>query len=288
MRVDQRRLDTAVAASRAAGAVLREHLQHLASGTLAIEAKTDDPLNLVSDVDRGSQAAAVQAIAQAFAPAWIVGEEALVQIHPDRTTTELPALGHDEQRRWARPDLASYWLIDGLDGTANYLRGLRPFCAAVAYVENGRLAVSAVYDPFADELFCAVDGEPATLNGLATAVSPTSALEGAVIATETFRPFWSAGIERWPRQLGVRTFGSPITSMAWVAAGRLDAYVYLDLAADQRIGPWDIVPGALLVERAGGMVSSPDGTPLDVWGRGIIAAATPALHAAIRERLPIR
>jgi myo-inositol-1(or 4)-monophosphatase len=282
----QRRLTTAREAARAAGDVLRAQLHQLAAGTLTVETKAENPLDLVSEVDRLAQAAAVKVITREHAPCWIVGEEAVVEVRADGTIVEMLAPGHDAQWNWTRPAQTRYWLIDGLDGTSNYLRGLRPFCAAVAYVEEGQAIAGAVYDPIADELFSAGRGQPGVMNSRPIRVTSATALEGAVVATETFRSFWSAGIDNWPRQLGLRTFGSPIVSMAWVAAGRLDAYLYVDVGRRQRLGPWDVAVGALLVEQAGGIVSGPDGRPLDIWGRGAVVSCSPELHAEIVARLP--
>jgi myo-inositol-1(or 4)-monophosphatase len=164
------------------------------------------------------------------------------------------------------------WLLDPVDGTLNYARGLPAWCAAVALLDAGEAVVSAIYDPVAGELFSAARGEGATLNGAPLHTGAAPALGDAVMAT-----FVDArrrdreivdGTERLLRDVGaLRAVGCGSLELAWIAAGRLDGWLQAD------VEPWDWHPGALLVEEAGGATR--------VAGRWTAAAAGDALCAAV-------
>src|SRR5581483_7988318 len=95
--------------------------------------------------------------------------------------TESKGLGYDEQQNWQRPPHDSYWLIDGLDGTMNFLHHIPFFCASVAYVENHRPIVGVCYAPLLGELFTAYLDGPVLLNGQPVKVADAKNLEGRVI-----------------------------------------------------------------------------------------------------------
>jgi myo-inositol-1(or 4)-monophosphatase len=168
---------------------------------------------------------------------------------------------------WAQAesdDALNVWVIDPLDGTTNYSRGLYPFCTSIALYQGGAVHVGVVYDPIRNEMFAAERGRGATLNGKPIHVSTRSTLIDAVIGTE-----WARAIPIRRRTSAVfarllehvmtgRASGSAAISLCSVAAGRLDGYIHLSLA------PWDVAAAALIVEEAGGNVTTPDGTPWDV------------------------
>jgi myo-inositol-1(or 4)-monophosphatase len=143
------------------------------------------------------------------------------------------------------------WLLDPVDGTLNYARGLPAWCSAVALVEGGGAVASAVWDPVADELFSAARGEGATVNGAPLRVGSAPRLEDAVVATfvDVRRRDGDvvAGTERLLRAVGaLRAVGCGSLELAWIAAARLHGWVQAD------VEPWDWHPGALLVSEAGG------------------------------------
>jgi myo-inositol-1(or 4)-monophosphatase len=154
----------------------------------------------------------------------------------------------------------SRWLFDPIDGTANYARGLPFFCASLALEIGGVVEVAAVYQPTHAELFTAVRGEGAWLNGVALAVSDTVRLSNALIGTgfphnETVR---NADAERIigtfaVASRGVRRLGSAALDLCYVAAARLDGFY------DRHLKPWDTAAGALIVAEAGGQVTQLDG-----------------------------
>jgi myo-inositol-1(or 4)-monophosphatase len=154
------------------------------------------------------------------------------------------------------------WLLDPVDGTLNYARGLPAWCSAACVVDAAGALACAVLDPVGDELWSAARGE-----GSAGAVS-APALGDAVVATfvDVRRRDAEvvAGTGRVLREVGaLRSVGCGTLELAWVAAGRLDAWVQAD------VEPWDWHPGALLVAEAGGTVR--------VVGRWHVAARSAAL-----------
>jgi myo-inositol-1(or 4)-monophosphatase len=156
------------------------------------------------------------------------------------------------------------WLLDPVDGTLNYARGLPAWCAAACVVDAAGPLAGAVFDPVAGELFSAARGEGATLNGTPLRVVGAPVLADAVVATfvdvRRRDEVVAIATERLLRRLGaLRAVGCGTLELAWVAAGRLNGWVQAD------VEPWDWNPGALLVAEAGGEVC--------VSGRWHVAAA---------------
>jgi myo-inositol-1(or 4)-monophosphatase len=175
---------------------------------------------------------------------------------------------------------ARRWLLDPVDGTLNYASGLPAWCSAVALVDRESTLASAVYDPVAEELYSAGRGEGAWLNGARLGLTAAPPLADATVATfvdaRRRDAELAAGTAGLLRAVGaLRAVGCGSLELAWVAAGRLHAWVQADVA------PWDWHPGALLVAEAGGEAG--------VAGRWRVAAAGPALAAealgAVQDRL---
>lgn len=172
---------------------------------------------------------------------------------------------------------ARRWLLDPVDGTLNYARGLPGWCAAVALLDGDAALASAVFDPGAGALYRAQRGAGATLDGAPLRVAGAPALADATVATfvdaRRRSPEIVAGTEAVLRRVGaLRASGCGSLELAWVAAGRLHAWVQAD------VEPWDWHPGALLVAEAGGVARAA--------GRWRVAAATPALADELLGLLP--
>ncbi len=176
-------------------------------------------------------------------------------------------------------DTNSEWIIDPLDGTTNFLRGIPQYAVSIAYRHKGRLEHAVVYDPVKLEEFTASRGRGAQLNGSRIRVSARIDTAGALYATGI--PFSGKPFENMPSFLatmsalaenssGIRRMGAASLDLAYVAAGRFDAFWEMHLQ------PWDIAAGVLLVKEAGGMVSDFQGGDryLD---SGHIVATTPRL-----------
>jgi myo-inositol-1(or 4)-monophosphatase len=143
------------------------------------------------------------------------------------------------------------WVVDPIDGTANFVRGIPQFCISIAFVHDGRPSVGVIYDPMMDELFAAERGSGGALDGEAMRVSGV-----ADIRQSSVEAGWSTRLplERYVAVVGdlmaegagVRRGGSGALALAYVAAGRLDGYCELHMNS------WDALAGLLLVEEAGG------------------------------------
>ena len=152
----------------------------------------------------------------------------------------------------ARPDIEKpTWIIDPIDGTVGFARGHFQFCISIAFCVEGRIQVGVVNCPALGELFAAVRGQGAYLNGNRIQVSKTDCLERSLVATG-FPHGWE-GIDRLMSRLGevrkrcrdVRRSGSCAFDLCWVACGRIDAYYEEDLKA------WDLSGGKLIAIEAG-------------------------------------
>ncbi len=208
------------------------------------------------DADRASEGAVVAVLKAAFPDDTIIAEEGTS----------------------ANPGAARRWFVDPLDGTVNYLYGIPHFAVAIACEDERGLLAAVVLDPSRDELFTAVRGAGAWCGPERLRVSGQIDLAGALVATgfayvAKVRALQSrilSGVLGEVRD--IRRLGSAQLDLAWVAAGRYDAFFE---AVDK---PWDWKAGALLVREAGGSVSElPQGRP----GEPHIAASTPAIHDAL-------
>lgn len=146
------------------------------------------------------------------------------------------------------------WVVDPLDGTVNFFYGIPHFCVSIALRLRGEVIVGVIYDPVRDELWSAEKGGPTLLNHQAVRVSEREGLAEAIISIGLAKTGATieAGLpllqEMVHRVRKCRMLGSAALDMAYVACGRLDAYI------EQGISLWDIAAGSLLVESAGGRV----------------------------------
>jgi myo-inositol-1(or 4)-monophosphatase len=209
--------------------------------------------DVVTEADRRAEAAMV-ALLQAERPAdGIVGEEGT-------------AVAGDGRR----------WLLDPVDGTLNFSLGAPVWCSAVALVDAAGPLVAAAHDPLRDELFAAARSGGARCNGSPIRVGPAPRLAEATVSTFVDVRRRDAEVtpatDRLTHSVGsLRSFGSGTLELAWVAAGRLHAWVQADTEA------WDWQPGALLVAEAGGVAR--------VRGRWHVAAAGAGLAEEIEVLL---
>jgi myo-inositol-1(or 4)-monophosphatase len=165
------------------------------------------------------------------------------------------------------------WVFDPLDGTTNYAHGVPIFCASLALEIDGKAEVGAVYDPTREELFTAERGVGAFLNGAPLHVSPTGTLIDALLVTGfPYDVHQQTGdlVEMFGAFLGtaraVRRLGAAALDLCYVAAGRFEGFW------EQRLKPWDVAAGALIVEEAGGRVTGMDGSPFDPASAHLVAS----------------
>lgn len=198
------------------------------------------PIDMVTEIDCEAEEYIVSKIKDAFPSHSIIAEES----------------GKTDGKKENR------WFIDPVDGTSNYARGLPIFASSIAYAEKSKMQLGCVYDPIRDECFYAEKGEGAWLNGEAIHVSGTRELINAMLVTgfpydihkkeNNINHF--SNIIREVHTL--RRLGSAALDLVYVAAGRLDGYWEIDIC------PWDIAAGTLIVEEAGGMVTTIHGDPV--------------------------
>jgi myo-inositol-1(or 4)-monophosphatase len=194
-------------------------------------------------------------------------------------------LGEEQGATADRPASRFRWIIDPIDGTTNYAHGLALFCCSIALEIDGRLAVGAVYDPMAEELFTAERGAGAWLNGAPLRVSACDHLVDALVCTGF--PY-SVGEDRQRmvdvfsaflgEAQGVRRLGSAALDLCYVAAGRFDGFW------EQKLHPWDMAAAALLVEEAGGRVTDYAGDPVDMF-RGQVVASNGRIHSLMLQAI---
>ncbi len=179
------------------------------------------------------------------------------------------------------------WVIDPLDGTTNFAHGHPFFSVSIALYERGEPALGVVFAPVLDELFVAVRGAGATLNGQPVRVSTAASLTDAIFATgfpyrRNQLSSLENNVEHFNRFIldvrGFRRCGSAAIDLAYVAAGRY-AFFF-----EAQLEPWDVAAGALLVREAGGRVSDYAGGEDWLFGRRILAS-NGALHEVARARL---
>ena len=217
-------------AARAGGDVLLKWQQR-------IQAREKGPKDLVTQADIESQQVIQEILLDAFPDHGFLGEE-----DPQDVAQQPPAEGE------------YCWVVDPLDGTANYVHGLQSFAVSIALRCGADVVAGTVYDPIRDECYNAVCGHGAWLNGTAISVSRCSLLQEALVAvsfpanvprgSEEIAGF----IEMLHRSRAVRRIGSAALNLSYLAAGRLDGY----WASSVKI--WDVAAGIALVRAAGGNV----------------------------------
>jgi myo-inositol-1(or 4)-monophosphatase len=244
-------LDLAERAARAAGEVLMTYYGRAPEG---LDSKTSatDP---VSDADREAERVIRELLSAERPDDGLVGEEG-------------SRIEGDHSRRW---------IVDPLDGTVNFLYGLRAWGVSIALEDEDGLAVGVVFNPVSGECFAAERGRGATMSGRPIHVTDCRSLDRAMVSTgfsyEADRRAEQAAVlvELLPRIRDLRRAGAAALDLAYVAAGRVDAFY------ERGLKRWDEAAGLLLVHEAGGVTADLDGEP-----HGVLAAGTPELLEELR------
>lgn len=176
------------------------------------------------------------------------------------------------------------WIIDPLDGTANYLHGFPVFCVSVAVMHKNRLEHGAIYDPLRQELFTASRGQGAHLDGRRIRVTRQKYLDRALLGTGfPFRdsnlaipPYMKMLEKAISETAGIRRCGSAALDLCYVAAGRLDAYWETGLSI------WDLAAGALIIRESGGIISGLNGSE-DFLQTGHVLTGSPKIYSAVAK-----
>ncbi|MCY4045836.1 MAG: inositol monophosphatase family protein [Cellvibrionales bacterium] len=234
-----------------------------------LHVKTKSPSDFVTEIDKAAEDEIVAVLQKAY---------------PDHAfiTEESAAIGD--------PDTAEYtWIIDPLDGTTNFIRGIPHFAVSIACMKGNKVEHAAIYDPIKREEYVASRGAGAQLNGRRIRVKPTFDHEKALYGTGI--PFGQAGIERMQQfqaiqeklalgSAGIRRAGAASLDLAYVAAGRLDAFW------EDVLQPWDKAAGALLVLEAGGLVSDFTGGNNYLKPGNIVAGSPKAFKQTLQAIQP--
>ncbi|MEI6175364.1 MAG: inositol monophosphatase family protein [Verrucomicrobiota bacterium] len=231
-------LELATSAALAAGKLLR---QHFGSDATVDEASHHD---IKLALDKESQELITGILLDACPGDALYGEEGIA--------------GNQESSR--------QWIVDPIDGTVNFFYGIPHFCVSIALRVNGEIVVGVIHDPMVGETWTVEKGGPAMLNGVPVQASKRETFDQSILFVgcgkdeEALR----TGIERFRRASlrarKMRMMGSAALGMAYIACGRLDAYI------ESRISLWDIAAGQLLVETAGGKVElTPVSGHADAW-----------------------
>jgi myo-inositol-1(or 4)-monophosphatase len=230
-------------------------------GLTSISTKSSDT-DIVTEFDRASEQLIVEGLRAERPDDAVIGEEG---------TDDAGASG-------------IRWLIDPIDGTTNFQYDLPGYAVSIAALADDRPLAGAVYIPASRELFTAVAGGGALLNGSPIRCSTTAVLQQALVATgfsyqvERRRDQAARIAEVIPRIRDIRRFGAAAPDLCYLAAGRLDAYY------EQWLGPWDWAAGELIAREAGCRTSRFDGGPIDQSG---LLAANPALFDQMVELLAV-
>ncbi len=249
-------LNIAVMAARRAGEVIVRSLNRLESLTVTSKGRND----FVSEVDRAAEAEIIGIIRKHYPQHAFLAEES-------------GPSGENE----------TVWIIDPLDGTTNFLHGFPIFAVSIACQQRGRIEHAVVYDPMRQELFTSSRGGGSHLDNRRMRVSKQRTLEGALISTgfpyrantRFIDPYMQMLKSVMQQTAGVRRPGAAALDLAYIAAGRADAFWEIGLS------PWDTAAGTLLIQEAGGRIGTLSGGEYAQGGN--VLAGTPKVYEALLE-----
>jgi myo-inositol-1(or 4)-monophosphatase len=228
-------LNVMIAAARKAARTLKRDFGEVEN----LQVSLKGPANFVTAADRRAEEILRQELGKARPGYSFLGEEGGKHEGADKSHT---------------------WIVDPLDGTTNFLHGIPHFAISIALERSGTIVAGVIYNPVTDELYTAERGKGAFLNDTRLRVAARKRLADAVIACGL--PHYGRGDLALNRKeiaavqgkvAGLRRFGAAALDLAFVAAGRFDAYWERDLS------PWDMAAGLILVREAGGFVTDLDG-----------------------------
>ena len=250
-----------IEAAQAAGAGLLKHFGKLSE--LGIRSKSG-PADLVSIADEEAERTTRAMLAQAQPSYGFLGEEGGV---------------------FGGSDEANTWIVDPLDGTSNFLFGSPLGGVNIALAREGEVIAGVTYLPVINEMYVAEKGKGAWLNGQRLHVSRRAMLIESVLACgipfagKPDHPVFAREMALLSAEVaGIRRTGACAVDMAWVAAGRCDAYW------ERATNAWDMAPGVLLVQEAGGVATSVTGDALDLHAHNI-CVSNGLIQAALMAKL---
>jgi myo-inositol-1(or 4)-monophosphatase len=256
--------ETAILAAREAGKLMLDWRQALPPGPAAVDYKSAK--DVVTVVDKQAEDLIISHIRAKFPEHAILGEEGGLL----KGSAESPYT----------------WVIDPLDGTANYAADLAASCVSIGLLEGNSSILGVVYNPFRDELFVGLKGGGAFLNDQPIRVSQQTKLEKAMVGFDlgyneerALQQLREAAFWR-PRVRTMRILGSAVLALCYVACGRFDLFYHGALY------PWDLAAAAVILEEAGAVISNNNGEPLDIYQPSVVAgnSATHRLYFEGRKQ----
>jgi len=253
-------LNTAIKAARRAGAVINRASRDI--DILAVSKKQHN--DFVTEVDKAAEAEIIEVLNNAYPDHGILAEES--------------GVGGGTKSDFT-------WIIDPLDGTTNFIHGFPQYAVSIALKHKEQIEQAVVYDPNRNELFTATRGSGAFMNDRRLRVSKRITLADSLLATGfPFREFkhmdqyLAMFRDLMQKSAGIRRPGAAALDLAWVAAGRVDAFWEMGLA------PWDMAAGALLIQEAGGLVGDLRGET-GYLESGQIAGGNPKVFVQLLQTL---
>lgn len=228
--------------------------------TLNIETKSNRN-DLVTDIDKDIEQFFIQKIRGTFPTHKILGEEGLGD-----NLSDLDGI---------------VWIIDPIDGTMNFIHQQRNFAISLGVYENGIGKIGIIFDVAHDEMYHAIKGKGAYMNGQIIPSLEETAVQDAILAVnatwvmENHRIDHNLMIPLVKAVRGTRSYGTAALEMVFVATGRVDAYISM------RLSPWDVAAGSIIVEELGGIATNLRGEKLNYLTNDSLLVAKPGLHQAI-------
>lgn len=249
-------INIATQAARSASKVILRFMDRVDTIDVSEKIRND----LVTEVDHLAEQEIIQHIQKAYPKHSILGEEC----------------GLIEGNEYC-------WVLDPLDGTANYVHSFPHFCISIALKKDDKIEAGVVYDPIRQELFTAVRGEGAYLDNRRIRVSDCKKPEQALIGTgfpfrkkQHIKPYLTTFESIFLEVSGIRRAGAAALDLAYVAAGRLDGFW------EASLNEWDMAAGVLLIQEAGGMITDFHGGDHYLFAGNIIAG-NPKIQRTLQE-----
>lgn len=234
--------------AREAGSFIREEGKNISSTDVEIKSVA----SLVTYVDKTAEASIVKALRKLIPDSGFVTEEGTATYNNERFK----------------------WIVDPLDGTTNFIHGITPHSVSIALMEKNELVLGVVYEVGADETFYAWQNSSAFLNGKEIKVSSASKSVNTLIATgfpyydfERMDDYIEAVKHLMQNTRGIRRLGSAAVDLAYVAAGRFDAFF------EHALHAWDVAAGVFILQQAGGRTSDFNGDDNWLFGGEIVSAS---------------
>jgi myo-inositol-1(or 4)-monophosphatase len=251
-------------AARRASEIILARYHELESGT-PITKTAKGRGNYVTETDLAAEDAILKALREGF--------------------PEVPVLSEETENEVASWDKGWLWVVDPIDGTNNFARGIPSFCVNIALCRDGEPVLGLTSQPVTDAEFFATKGGGLFVNGEKAVVSPVGELADSLMGIglgydyERSKMLLGMLSDMWPAVMMLQNIGTAALGLAYAASGRFDLYVH------SLLFPWDMAAGIVQVREGGGVVLDRQGGPISIYSEGIIAGAVaPAREFAEKTR----